>query len=646
MQILELCLYGRNGEVRVVTFRPGVVNIITGKSKSGKSAVGDIIDYCMGGQGCSIATGVVRDAVAWYGLLLLAGHARAFVARKSPEPGKQTSHLCYCEVGEDVESPEVADFVPNTNYEGVEDLLSRLVGIGENVHQPGDGESRDPLEASIRHALFYCFQSQDEIAARNVFFHRQGEPMMTNAARDTLPYLLGAVDEDAIMLAFELRAKRRELKLLRKRVEEEGALGGADVGRAVSLLAEATSAGLIEDDDDVDKTDFEAVYDLLRSVELGSVDVPADLEERLSALQEKLRERQRELADIRSGIDEAKAYMSDAAGYTDELGHQRTRLTSIGLFERLDFDAGRCPLCSGRLNPEPPGVAILKESIKSLDRAIGGVEKERPQLQRYVVTRERAASAAKEEIALLKAEIDGICNQLEDVQVLRSSSERQAKVYGRISYWLESVRPPVSTANAEAKIEDLEGRIKSIENELDNDSIRERTVSSLSTIQNDMTRWAEELEMEYAGSPYRIDMGKVTVVADLMRPVPLREMGSASNWLGAHLIAMFGLHRYFATNSRPVPGFLFLDQPSQAYFPEGSTADEDMDVRAVARTYEFIRKRVSELKGGMQVIVVDHAKLNDDSFKSETIEDWRDAGSNLVPTSWCTAISECGDEKG
>ena len=55
MQIRELVLYGRNGKVRHLPFSLGTVNIITGKSKSGKSAVGDIIDYCMGGSSCNIA---------------------------------------------------------------------------------------------------------------------------------------------------------------------------------------------------------------------------------------------------------------------------------------------------------------------------------------------------------------------------------------------------------------------------------------------------------------------------------------------------------------------------------------------------------------------------------------------------------------
>ena len=82
---------------------------------------------------------------------------------------------------------------------------------------PEDDESRDPLEANIRHALFCCFQSQDEVTARNYLFHRQSEGLpITNAIRDTLPYFLGAVSEEAVLLATEKRTKDRELRILKR----------------------------------------------------------------------------------------------------------------------------------------------------------------------------------------------------------------------------------------------------------------------------------------------------------------------------------------------------------------------------------------------------------------------------------------------
>ena len=50
--------------------------------------------------------------------------------------------------------------------------------------------------------------------------------------------------------------------------------------------------------------------------------------------------------------------------------------------------------------------------------------------------------------------------------------------------------------------------------------------------------------------------------------------------------------------------------------------------------FSFIRERVAELDGKMQVIVVDHAKLDDAVFAAETVEDWKYTGVKLVPPEW------------
>ena len=66
MQIRSILLYSLNGEIRQLPFTPGAVNIITGRSLTGKSAIIDIIDYCLGRSTFAIPEGVIRDTVAWY----------------------------------------------------------------------------------------------------------------------------------------------------------------------------------------------------------------------------------------------------------------------------------------------------------------------------------------------------------------------------------------------------------------------------------------------------------------------------------------------------------------------------------------------------------------------------------------------------
>ena len=203
MQTKELVIYGLSGKVRRLPFRLGEVNIITGKSKSGKSAVGAIIDYCLGGSSCNIADGIVRDNADWYGLLLQFRLEQLFIARKNPPADQQSSGYCYVERGVQLIVPEKCDFVSNLNYNGLEELLSGMIGISENLHTTPDGQSRDSLSANIRHALFYCFQNQYEIASPEILFHRQQEPFIPQAIKDTLPYFLCVVNDDSLALEQE-----------------------------------------------------------------------------------------------------------------------------------------------------------------------------------------------------------------------------------------------------------------------------------------------------------------------------------------------------------------------------------------------------------------------------------------------------------
>jgi len=68
-QIKQLILWRRGGQgKRVVEFKPGVVNVISGASKTGKSAVIPIIDYCLGSERCAIPVGVIRETCEWFGV--------------------------------------------------------------------------------------------------------------------------------------------------------------------------------------------------------------------------------------------------------------------------------------------------------------------------------------------------------------------------------------------------------------------------------------------------------------------------------------------------------------------------------------------------------------------------------------------------
>ncbi len=190
----------------------------------------------------------------------------------------------------------------------------------------------------------------------------------------------------------------------------------------------------------------------------------------------------------------------------------------------------------------------------------------------------------------------------------------------------------------------LRRQVDELEERLDPENERDQVISRLNVIGEDMSEWAELLGLEHAAGRARIDGWQLTVVVDSEEGlIPLERMGSASNWVGYHLVAHLGLHRWFRNRDRPVPRFLMLDQPTQAFYPPDVTpasvddvdteALSDDDRQSVQSMFELMRAVVDELSPGMQIIVMDHASLDTPWFQESVVEVWRN-GNKLVPIEW------------
>src|SRR5271154_7205694 len=120
LQIAKLILYSNKGQVRELVFRIGALNILTGASKTGKSAIIDIIDYCTGRSECNVAEGVIRRYVGWYAILFQLNGGQILIARRNPPVGERTSGDVYMDRGSAIDTPPESLLSKNTTVDAVE----------------------------------------------------------------------------------------------------------------------------------------------------------------------------------------------------------------------------------------------------------------------------------------------------------------------------------------------------------------------------------------------------------------------------------------------------------------------------------------------------------------------------------------------
>ena len=189
-------------------------------------------------------------------------------------------------------------------------------------------------------------------------------------------------------------------------------------------------------------------------------------------------------------------------------------------------------------------------------------------------------------------------------------------------------------------LEELAEQISALEVALGDEELAGRLESILSIVSAQITLLARKLDIEHSESPMRLDLKKLTIVADHPDdgPIPMPKMGSGETWVGLHLVTHLALHSWFLKKRRPVPQFLFLDQPSQAYFPPDTLAETvreqtlaaNPDRQAVIRMFQLI----VEESQGFQVILVEHADIQEDWFQSLVREKWWDGSAKLIPEDW------------
>ncbi len=645
MKISSIHIYSHSGQRRDLRFKVDGLNVITGRSSTGKSALSEIIEYCMGRSSFNVPEGVIRDKVAWFAVIYQVESEQVLVAKPTPRSGGASCSTAMLRRGTQLQAPEFKDLVVNTDDDSIVELLSRLLGIPENRTDVALEHSRDSFDANVKHTFHYLFQKQGLVANKDQLFYRQNEQFQPQAIRDTLPILLGVSSHDRYALESKLRTAQRDLRINTKQLEQARNAVDTSHEKAVGLYSEARAVGVIGNTDENPNADG-IINALMSALSWKPETVPGDDGSRISRLEEELGQLRQKRRDAQTRIDSARQFAKRAGGYESEAAEQVERLTSIkALPTNPETGEWQWPFSERNLALESPIATVLLNELESLDKELRIATGQRPKLEAYLTELAGKVDEIAGAINEKESELSAAISANEVIAQMGSRNNAAARVVGRVSLFLETLVPNEDLAMLEAANRRLINKVKQLEDQIGADDSNERLASILNNISAQVTRYIQKFEAEFGAYPARLNLPQLTIIFDRPeRPVPMGRTGGGENHLAYHLSALLALHLFAAQNNRPIPRFLLIDQPTQVYFPseqvykdaDGSVqrTEADADLNAVRRLFELLLKFTQEDVPGFQLIVTEHANLRDQWFQSALVEQPWTKPPALVPEDW------------
>lgn len=633
-------------QVREVPFKAGAVNIITGASGTGKSAIIKAIDYCLGSSECDLPIYIKRRCIA-VGVKWIAGNEEMIVGRPIPEAGKST--VMFGTTGQNLKIPRsLEEFEGRSTTAVVRALIERAFGIGDQAEEASSPRGKSRSRASVRQVTPYIFASKEVIDSETVLLHGLHQKDKADLIVSAIPYFLRAIDEATAAATRRLRQLRKLLEIEEGKEEARNSNTSLTYQRAQLLVNEASALNLIPGTS-TDATEEE----LLGAIRFATSDEPnGDPGLDNDALEHFYDARRKALSTLgerKRSLRATEATLSESQGFGETVARQRSKLQ---IAEHLKIGGGfaACPVCQ---TPTEAGIRTSQAIARSLEKLSSetvAVERVQPQILEHKQKIEAEIKQLNEFVRTTEANIQALLSNIQEGERLGSLRETRAHFRGRASYFLDTLNEQI--LKPQRDLEAIRHEIQELEEAFDSDAqeIRLRHAESA------LSRYASEIfarlpkvapcigaELIFRSKKPSINILEATSEQAVLK---LADLGSDKNYLAIHIALMFGLQRHFQIVDAPVPGVVVLDQVSRPFFPEAplgverdeaEVTEEDEEFSSVKAYIDFLFDEALS-QSGLQIILLEHAYFpNDPRYVHATIERWtKSSGKALIPFDWPT----------
>lgn len=610
--IKSIIIFDKNGEKRVVPLKQGV-NIITGESKTGKSALVEIIDYCFCSTRCTVPKGKITEFAHLYVLVMLIENNTYVIARYNWDNGGK---MFFSKEAEDF-SPtnlEINYFDEKTalSYNDVKKEIECALGLFiTNMVTDADQQGKG---ASLRNMVSYLFQHQNLMASKFALFYRFSDFYKRKDVIDQFPVFAGMIGQEYYSDLIRLNTLKAQLKQKYKKQKANE--------KSTTYIKENLSP-LLTDYFALLEQNFDGSISAQKMLEIASNLPEFDdtqlfgenkITERYSELNaelEILRNEEREILLKIKNIDNASNTGSSFSKMLRDLKQQ----TSVA---EIETDEYTCPLCGHECQEISDNDSKLIEASNWLDDELKITAKYTADFYEDVRKLNEAHSKIEEKIQDVWGQIKTIEKKFISSKALVSKREKVNYAKARIVLYAEMSNSGIFET-VDGDIEELKEKIDRLEEKIKGFDVDKKMSRAESFLSNNMNRLSLTLDFEDEYRPINLNFGLTDGNFDIYQHqksnenIYLYEMGSGANWVSCHIALFLSfLHYFSAQENSPMPLIMFFDQPSQVYFPQGDDKGKiaQADLIAVNKMYKTIFDEInligSETGILPQIIIVDH----------------------------------------
>ena len=638
--IKDIVIFNKNGEKRVVPLEQGV-NIITGESKTGKSALVEIIDYCLCSTRCTIPKGKITEFAYLYSLVMAIGDNTYVIARYNWNDGGKM-HFIKEKEDFELEKLELSYFMEKSQLlcKDVKDEIEYALGL-LITNMAKDAEQQGK-KASLRNMVSYLFQHQNLMASKFALFYRFSDFYKRKDVIDQFPVFAGMISQEYYSDLIQLNTLKDQLKQKYKKQKANEKSTAYIKERLSTLLLDYFA--LLEQD-------FDENISVQKMLKIAS-DLPEFDDTQLygeSKITERYSELNDELEDLRNKEREILLKIHDidsASGTGSSFVHMLKDLKQQTSVAGIETDQYTCPLCGHECQEITENDSKLIEATEWLDSELRITEKYTADFSEDVRKLREEHSKIDEKIKDVWKQIKTIEQKFISTKELASKKEKVNYAKARIELYIEMSRSGIFE-DVDKDIEKLKEKISILEEKIRGFDVNKKMIKAEAFLSDNMNHLSQTLDFEEVYRPINLNFGLTDGSFDIYQHqknneiVHLYEMGSGANWVSCHIALFLSFLHYFAgQENSPMLLTMFFDQPSQVYFPQGDDKNDvitQADLKAVNKMYTtiFDEMKLIEKETGIlpQIIIVDHVDGNNLECKGEFNEyvrcNWRN-GKALI----------------